>query len=420
MISYLSPAYIDKTIIDRLKIKTCSKCDLLRDVRQKWKPWKRNKPRNQQSSLYKCDPEKCAGLVRSDYLIINGAIIIDNNATEILEERKCKYVPISLFQPAETPRTRSLFYAQRNDDNQKLIAEMSDVIQPNENNHVKEKNDNRSKQQKLIDDIEAVFKKHMFKMHHKTKALMLYNIICENDKGLFNGKIRELLIKNILEGNFTDIFKPWRILQALDSTSGGTVNYSGIESLRDALRDDNPLPEGDTIIDRKGKRRKKRRKFLLPSEFTIRQCAYALEKYANENFLNYEIYFDKHEILRFKYIDILKFLLKIYKLDLLAERTNNVEIAITLDGSKLTKQLFHVTAGLKIVDVHAWHPKLDTLLLPTDVETSGHSSIQSRDNSYVVEMHLMKDTKEGYKCFTNFFIMVLAKMVYLLVIKDVQ
>ena len=126
-------------------------------------------------------------------------------------------------------------------------------------------------------------------------------------------------------------------------------------------------------------------------------------KYTKENFLNYEIYFDKHEILRFKYIEILKFLLKMYELDLLAEQTNNVEIAITLDGSKLTKQLFHVTAGLKIVDVHARHPKLDTLLLPTDVETSGHSSIQSRDNSYVVEMHLMKDTKEGYKCFTNLF-----------------
>ena len=42
-------------------------------------------------------------------------------------------------------------------------------------------------------------------------------------------------------------------------------------------------------------------------------------------------------------------------------------------------------------------------MLPTDVETSGMSSIQSRDNSYVVEMHLMKDTKEGYKAFTNFF-----------------
>ena len=141
----------------------------------------------------------------------------------------------------------------------------------------------------------------------------------------------------------------------------------------------------------------------MPSSFKIKNCAYDLEAYAKTNFLDYEIYFEDHEILRFKYIDILKFLLKMYKLDVLAEVTDNVEIAITLDGSKLTKQLFHVTAGLKVVDVHARHPKLGTLLLPTDVESSGHSSIQSRDNSYVVEMHLMKDTKEGYKCFNNFF-----------------
>ena len=92
-----------------------------------------------------------------------------------------------------------------------------------------------------------------------------------------------------------------------------------------------------------------------------------------------------------------------YKLDILDENTENIEIAITLDDSKLTNRLFHVTAGLKIVDVHARHPKLGTLLLSTDVETSGISSIQSCNNSYIVEMCLMKDTKEGYKYFTDFF-----------------
>ena len=122
-----------------------------------------------------------------------------------------------------------------------------------------------------------------------------------------------------------------------------------------------------------------------------------------KNHLEYEIEFDGHKIIRFNYTHILKFLLKMYKLDVLAEVTEDVKIAITLDGSKLTKQLFHVTAGLKMIDIHSWNPKLDTLLLQTNVKTSGMSSIQSWDNSYVVEMHLMKDTKEGYKAFTKFF-----------------
>lgn len=92
-----------------------------------------------------------------------------------------------------------------------------------------------------------------------------------------------------------------------------------------------------------------------------------------------------------------------YKLDILAKNTENIEIYITLDGIKLTKRLFHIIVGLKIVDVHARYPKLVTLLLSTDIETSGISSIQIHNNSYVVEMHLMKDTKDRYKNFTDFF-----------------
>ena len=72
-----------------------------------------------------------------------------------------------------------------------------------------------------------------------------------------------------------------------------------------------------------------------------------------KNHLECEITFEGHEIIRFNYTHILKFLLKMYKLDILAKSTENVKIAITLDGSKLTKQLFHVTAGLKIIDIHA-------------------------------------------------------------------
>ena len=42
-----------------------------------------------------------------------------------------------------------------------------------------------------------------------------------------------------------------------------------------------------------------------------------------------------------------------YKLDVLAEVTEDVEIAITLDRSKLIKQPFHVIAGLKIIEIHS-------------------------------------------------------------------
>ena len=61
------------------------------------------------------------------------------------------------------------------------------------------------------------------------------------------------MINNILTGKFADIFKPWRILQSIDSASGGTVNFSGIDSLRDALRYNNPTEEGHFHIDKNWK-----------------------------------------------------------------------------------------------------------------------------------------------------------------------
>ena len=193
----------------------------------------------------------------------------------------------------------------------------------------------------------------MFKMHTKTKAKMLYNVICQEQKGVFQGKVHDIFVENVLNGDFGSIFKPWRILQAIDSTNGGTINYSGIDCLRDSLREDNPLEDGNYSFDSNGKPKKKRRTLFLPSSFKIKQCAYQLEDYAKKNHLECEITFDGHEIIRFNYTHILKFLLKMYKLDILAKSTENVEIAITLDGSKLTNQLFHVTAGLKIIDIHA-------------------------------------------------------------------
>ena len=83
---FISPAYIQKSIIERLKIISCSQCDLLRDSRQRWNPLKKKKPRKELSYRYQCNSDKCCGLVCVDYLTLNGAIIIDNEAIEILKE----------------------------------------------------------------------------------------------------------------------------------------------------------------------------------------------------------------------------------------------------------------------------------------------------------------------------------------------
>ena len=83
---HISPSYIEKSIIEHLKIISYNQCDLLRNNRQTWNALKKKKPRKELSYRYQCNSYKCCGLVCVDYLTLNGAIIIDNEATEILKE----------------------------------------------------------------------------------------------------------------------------------------------------------------------------------------------------------------------------------------------------------------------------------------------------------------------------------------------
>ena len=44
-------------------------------------------------------------------------------------------------------------------------------------------------------------------MYSKTKSHMLYNVICNDDKCLFKGKVHDIFIENVLNGKFANIFK---------------------------------------------------------------------------------------------------------------------------------------------------------------------------------------------------------------------
>lgn len=98
---------------------------------------------------------------------------------------------------------------------------------------------------------------------------------------MFQGKVHTIFVENVLSSNFRYIFKPWIILQAIDSTNWGTVNYSGIDSLRDALRNNKPLENSNFSFYSNGNI-KKRCTFLLPSSFKIKNCVYELENYAKK------------------------------------------------------------------------------------------------------------------------------------------
>ena len=85
---------------------------------------------------------------------------------------------------------------------------------------------------------------------------------------------------------------------------------------------------------------------------------------------------------------MLKLALKTCQLDELASTRDDVELAFTLDGAKLTSNLFHVTAGTKAADIRSRHPLNGKLLLQV-ASYFKFSSIQSQEHAFVFKMHLM-------------------------------
>ena len=60
-----------------------------------------------------------------------------NEATELLGKRVCKNIPISFYEPSETPHQYSLFYENREEENQSLMTEIADVVHLNPNSQKK-------------------------------------------------------------------------------------------------------------------------------------------------------------------------------------------------------------------------------------------------------------------------------------------
>jgi hypothetical protein len=98
---------------------------------------------------------------------------------------------------------------------------------------------------------------------------------------------------------------------------------------------------------------------------------------------------------------MLAYLLRLYKLDAVALNPDEppVEFSITLDGADLSRNISHVTAGIKINDPRAIDPKSG---IPIGMDDS--LRVQSRELCWPCKILIAKDTKELYsKYFTDFF-----------------
>ena len=102
----------------------------------------------------------------------------------------------------------------------------------------------------------------------------------------------------------------------------------------------------------------------------------------------------------FDYEKMLDYILKMFQLDGIAKDSHapKVQIAITLDGVDLSRNITHVSARIKIIDPRAIDPRSG---LPIGMEGS-ITKVQSRGElCFVLKIVLAKDNKNLYNTMFN-------------------
>ncbi len=180
------------------------------------------------------------------------------------------------------------------------------------------------------------------------------------------------------------IFKPWKILRAMDLSPSGAFNYQGLEAFRGI--------EGLSKYQRG----------FIPSSPTVQRCAYELHNLAREIIpFEQRTVADGSEVFQFAYEQKLRFLLKTFGLDEIA-RHDSVELCVTMDGAVLTSALSHLTAGVKITDHRAVDPRTG-LPLCSRLNNVTHHDSQSRNNCFVMKSMIGRDCRDSYEHFRDMF-----------------
>jgi hypothetical protein len=165
----------------------------------------------------------------------------------------------------------------------------------------------------------------------------------------------------------------------------GGLNYGSIEGIRKGVEELSRYEMG-----------------VIPSRGTIIRCAKQLEVHAAFDH-GLEIIEEKTThgpVFSFEIFNFIRTVLRGFGLIEHAKTgstSSPVVICWTLDYAQLTRELGHLTGGLKIVDPRAVDPVSGNLLLLT-------GKFQSRDLSFPCRLAFAKESKEVYKqCFGSFF-----------------
>jgi hypothetical protein len=202
----------------------------------------------------------------------------------------------------------------------------------------------------VVKKLEGIMKEHLqMSINNKYVAVKLANLVSEEAYGGICGlHLHKTYYREIQTSNpYHDAMEVCRVMDL----GSGQLNFSGIEMLRKGI-------EGDATgkVQYGGG--------WLTTKYHIQEAQKILHSAAKEEIPYHEIPDPELDGFAFKvgvaddYSKLLIFLLEMFKLDGIAKDSTQapVQIACTLDGADISRNVSHVTAGIKILDPRAIDP----------------------------------------------------------------
>ena len=184
-----------------------------------------------------------------------------------------------------------------------------------------------------------------------------------------------------------NVFKPSEILKQMD-LRGGTLNYEGITVLNDVEA---------SAYTGTGKRFRGR---LICTPACLQRVAKELEKEADTlcPFKRIETPFG--EGIEFNYARVTRLVLNAFGLSRTAAQ-RSINISGSIDAARVTKNICHTSAGLKMTDVEGKDPLKRCGTFITDENSL--RDLQSQNTVFLLKIVLTKETKESFKLFDDVF-----------------
>jgi hypothetical protein len=222
-------------------------------------------------------------------------------------------------------------------------------------------------------------------LSNKNKASLVAKAVM--DPNLCDGIAFEEIINQCKTWLRRNVFKPEEILKQMD-LRGGTLNYEGLKVLNDV--------EASAYIGNK----KRIRNRLLCTPSCLKRVARKLEQAAVTICPYQQISTPFGEGVELDYAKVTRLVINCFGLEQIAAE-QPVNISASIDAARVTKNLSHTSAGLKMSDPRARDPIKNMRSFAVDGDSL--RDLQSYNNVFLMKIILTKETKESFKEFDDIF-----------------